>query len=149
MTTRVVLEPVVKKRVESLQIDFHDVVGNCDSPKLRSYLDKKLNNKFRSSENQFYQTQSVRSPLPGMSKFANVETSSQKSSHITKKMTLQIRKRLGPASVQTKLEDQQSIIFGGTTIAKEIFKKSQAGSSNGDNSKTTQKRPAMINYEAL
>jgi hypothetical protein len=84
-----------------------------------------------------------------MSKFANVETSSQRSSNIEQKIPLKIRKKVGPASVQTKLEDQQSIIFGGTTIAKEIFKKSQAGSSKGDQSKTTLKRPSKIDYESL
>lgn len=102
---KVVLEPSVKRRDEALEIDFHEAVGNCDSPRLLSYIEKKLHNKFRSSENQFYQTQSVRSPMPVMSKFVNVETSSQRSSNFDQKVQLKIRKKVGPASVQTKLED--------------------------------------------
>jgi hypothetical protein len=50
----VVHDPKVKRRVESLELDFDDYARNCDSPRMRNYLENKLTNNFRSSDNKFY-----------------------------------------------------------------------------------------------
>jgi len=50
----VVHDPKLKRRAEIIELDFDEFARNSDSPRIQNYLENKLKNNFRSSDNKFY-----------------------------------------------------------------------------------------------
>ena len=75
----------LKRREPALQFNFDEIVKNCDSSKLKKYLDAKVNNKFRSSDNKFYQTTviNIKSPKNKKGTIAPITDKSRRSSFIS------------------------------------------------------------------
>ena len=92
------------------EFNFEDAIANCDSPKLRNYLDAKINNKYRSTDNQFYQTMvsTLRSKSKKKSNFVPENNFGRNSSALSPN-NIMSPKIVASVSERTKFDDQSIV----------------------------------------